>query len=86
MRESSINVVDTVCDSAVFEELHLREDQEVEISVVEGVFVAAPTIKTFNWDEYREQLAAMQNDLHPTLGRGAAVGTELRDPAGADDW
>src|SRR5215469_3176020 len=48
----------------VAEELHLREDQEVEIAVVDGVFVATPTIKTFNWDDYRDQLARMPHDLH----------------------
>lgn len=72
--------------SSMAEQLHLREDQELEIEVVEGTLRFAPTIKTFNWEEYREQLAKMPNDLHPTLDKGKAVGTELSDPISLDDW
>jgi antitoxin MazE len=72
--------------ASMADELHLREGQEVEIAVVEGTLRCAPTIRTFNWDEYREQLAKMPNNLHPTLDKGAAVGTDLRDPMSPDDW
>ena len=72
--------------ASMAEELHLREDQEVELVVSDGVLIATPAVKTFNWDEYREQLASMPNEVHPTLDRGAAVGSELADPTSQDDW
>jgi antitoxin MazE len=72
--------------ASLAEELHLREDQEVELVVTDGVLIATPAVKTFNWDEYREQLASMPDQLHPTLERGAAVGSDLADPTSQDDW
>jgi antitoxin MazE len=72
--------------ASLAEELHLREDQEVDMVVADGALVATPAIRTFNWDEYREQLAARPEDVHPTIDRGAAVGSELADPTGQDDW
>ena len=68
------------------EALHLREDQEILLEVTDGVLTATPAIKTFNWDDYREQLASMPEALHPTLDRRASVGTELSDPTDQGDW
>ncbi|MEM5368721.1 AbrB/MazE/SpoVT family DNA-binding domain-containing protein [Paraburkholderia azotifigens] len=72
--------------ASLADELHLREDQEVDMVVADGALVATPAIRTFNWDEYREQLAARPEGVHPTIDRGAAVGSELADPTGQDDW
>jgi antitoxin MazE len=73
--------------ASIAEELHLSEDQEVEIVITDGGFTAVPAIKGFNWEEYRKQLASVQEgDFHPTLDKGAAVGTELGDPSNEDDW
>lgn len=68
------------------DELHLREDQEVDLTVSNGVLIATPAIKTFSWDEYRDQLVHMPQLVQPTLDWGNAVGTELADPAGQDEW
>jgi antitoxin MazE len=70
----------------VAEALHLREDSEVVIEVEGSVLIARPAVPAFSWDRYREQLAAMPNDLHPTLERGHAVGSELQDPTAPDEW
>ncbi|ALL67838.1 MazF family transcriptional regulator [Paraburkholderia caribensis MBA4] len=72
--------------ASLADELHLREDQEVDMVVADGALVATPAIRTFNWDEYREQLAARPGDVHPTINPGVAVGSELADPTGQDDW
>jgi antitoxin MazE len=73
--------------ASIAEELHLREDQEIEIVITDGGFTAVPAIKGFNWDEYRKQLASTkEGDFHPMLDKGAAVGTELRDPTSEDAW
>jgi antitoxin MazE len=72
--------------ASVAEALHLTEDQEIEITIVKGGFTAVPAIKGFDWKEYRQQLASIAGQLHPTLEKGAAVGTELQDPSTPDDW
>lgn len=72
--------------ASLADELHLREDQEVDMVVADGALVATPAIRTFNWDEYREQLAARPGDVHPTIDHGVAVGSELADPTDQDDW
>lgn len=72
--------------ASLADELHLREDQEVDMVVADGALVATPTIRTFNWHEYREQLAARPGDVHPTIDHGVAVGSELADPTDQDDW
>jgi antitoxin MazE len=63
--------------AGIAEELNLHEDQEVEVEVLNGVLTATPKIKTFNWDEYL---------THPTITRGNAVGSELGNPTGENDW
>ena len=72
--------------ASLADELHLREDQEVDMVVTDGALVATPAVKTFNWDEYREQLAARPKDVHPTIDPGVAVGSELAAPTGQDEW
>lgn len=72
--------------ASLADELHLREDQEVDMVAMNGVLVATPVIKTFSWDEYREQLAARPDNVHPLFDRGGAVGSELADPTDQDDW
>ncbi|CAG9251345.1 Antitoxin MazE [Paraburkholderia caribensis] len=72
--------------ASLADELHLREDQEVDMVVADGALVATPAIRAFNWDEYREQLAARPGDVHPTIDHGAAAGSELADPTDQDDW
>ncbi|WP_246326988.1 AbrB/MazE/SpoVT family DNA-binding domain-containing protein [Burkholderia guangdongensis] len=67
--------------------MHLSEDQEIEIVITDGGFTAMPAIKGFSWDEYRKQLTSMKvGDFHPMLDKGAAVGTDLRDPSTEDEW
>jgi antitoxin MazE len=72
--------------ASLADELHLREDQEVDMVAMNGVLVATPVIKTFSWDAYREQLAARPDNVHPLIESGAAVGSELADPTDQDDW
>jgi antitoxin MazE len=72
--------------AGIAEELNLREDQEVEVEVLNGVLTATPKLKTFKWDEYLIQLAGRPGDVHPTIARGKAVGSELGNPTGENDW
>lgn len=72
--------------ASIAEELNLQEDQEVEVEVTNGMLTATPKIKTFNWDEYLSQLAKRPGDVHPTITRGKAVGSEMGNPAGENDW
>jgi antitoxin MazE len=72
--------------SSLAEELHLREDQEVDMVAMNGVLVATPVIKTFSWDEYREQLATRPDHVHPLIDFGLPVGSELANPTDQDDW
>ena len=72
--------------ASLADELHLREDQEVDMVVADGALVATPAIRTFNWDEYRAQLAARPVAVHPPINPRVAVGSELADPTGQDDW
>ncbi|MEA3119224.1 MAG: antitoxin MazE, partial [Paraburkholderia sp.] len=41
---------------------------------------------TFNWDEYLTQLAERPDEVHPTISREKAVGSELGNPCGENDW
>jgi antitoxin MazE len=72
--------------AGIAEELNLQEDQEVEVEVMNGVLTATPKIKTFNWGEYLTQLAERPDEVHPTISRGKAVGSELGNPSGENDW